>query len=66
MHSGFSSVPFFIPFPPFPAKLTRGPPTFNISPVPNFIPVYLGTDSRASSPDLDVRAEAEFAQCLHA
>lgn len=29
------------------------------------VPVYLGTDSRASSPDLDVRAEAQFAQCLH-
>jgi cytosine/adenosine deaminase-related metal-dependent hydrolase len=29
------------------------------------VPVYLGTDSRASSPDLDVRAEAEFAQRLH-
>lgn len=30
------------------------------------VPVYLGTDSRASSPDLDVRAEAKFAQRLHA
>ena len=30
------------------------------------VPVYLGTDSRASSPDLDVRAEARFAQRLHA
>jgi cytosine/adenosine deaminase-related metal-dependent hydrolase len=30
------------------------------------VPVYIGTDSRASSPDLDVRAEAEFAQRLHA
>jgi cytosine/adenosine deaminase-related metal-dependent hydrolase len=30
------------------------------------VPVYLGTDSRASSPDLDVRAEAGFAQHLHA
>jgi cytosine/adenosine deaminase-related metal-dependent hydrolase len=29
------------------------------------VPVYLGTDSRASSPDLDVRAEARFAQRLH-
>lgn len=29
------------------------------------VPVYLGTDSRASSPDLNVRAEAEFAQRLH-
>jgi cytosine/adenosine deaminase-related metal-dependent hydrolase len=29
------------------------------------VPVYIGTDSRASSPDLDVRAEAEFAQRLH-
>jgi cytosine/adenosine deaminase-related metal-dependent hydrolase len=29
------------------------------------VPVYLGTDSRASSPDLDVRAEAEFARRLH-
>ncbi len=28
--------------------------------------VYLGTDSRASSPDLDIRAEAKFAQSLHA
>jgi len=27
--------------------------------------VYLGTDSRASSPSLDVRAEARFAQSLH-
>jgi cytosine/adenosine deaminase-related metal-dependent hydrolase len=27
--------------------------------------VYLGTDSRASSPSLDVRAEARFAQRLH-
>lgn len=30
------------------------------------VPVYLGTDSRASSPGLDVRAEAQFAQSLHA
>ncbi len=30
------------------------------------VPVLLGTDSRASSPDLDIRAEAEFAQELHA
>lgn len=30
------------------------------------VPVYIGTDSRASSPDLDVRAEARFAQHLHA
>jgi cytosine/adenosine deaminase-related metal-dependent hydrolase len=30
------------------------------------VSVYLGTDSRASSPDLDVRAEAEFACRLHA
>jgi cytosine/adenosine deaminase-related metal-dependent hydrolase len=30
------------------------------------VPVYLGTDSRASSPDLDVRAEAVFARRLHA
>jgi cytosine/adenosine deaminase-related metal-dependent hydrolase len=29
------------------------------------VPVYLGTDSRASSPDLDVRAEAAFAQQVH-
>jgi cytosine/adenosine deaminase-related metal-dependent hydrolase len=29
------------------------------------VPVYLGTDSRASSPDLDIRAEAHFAQRLH-
>jgi len=29
------------------------------------VPVYLGTDSRASSPNLDVRAEARFAQSLH-
>lgn len=29
------------------------------------VPVYLGTDSRASSPDLNVHAEAEFAQRLH-
>ena len=29
------------------------------------ITVYLGTDSRASSPSLDVRQEAEFAQTLH-
>jgi cytosine/adenosine deaminase-related metal-dependent hydrolase len=28
--------------------------------------VYLGTDSRASSPDLDVRAEADAARRLHA
>jgi cytosine/adenosine deaminase-related metal-dependent hydrolase len=30
------------------------------------VPIYLGTDSLASSPSLDVRAEAEFAQSLHA
>jgi cytosine/adenosine deaminase-related metal-dependent hydrolase len=30
------------------------------------VPLYLGTDSRASSPDLDVRAEAGFARRLHA
>jgi cytosine/adenosine deaminase-related metal-dependent hydrolase len=30
------------------------------------VSVYLGTDSRVSSPDLDVRAEVEFAQRLHA
>ncbi|MCF7785810.1 MAG: amidohydrolase family protein [Prosthecobacter sp.] len=30
------------------------------------IPVYLGTDSRVSSPDLDVRAEAAEAKKLHA
>lgn len=30
------------------------------------VAVYLGTDSRASSPSLDVRAEAQFAQSLHA
>ncbi|MEW5956078.1 MAG: amidohydrolase family protein [Chloroflexota bacterium] len=30
------------------------------------VPVYLGTDSRASSPDLDSRAEAAFAVRLHA
>lgn len=30
------------------------------------VTVYLGTDSRASSPDLDGRAEAEFAKRLHA
>jgi cytosine/adenosine deaminase-related metal-dependent hydrolase len=30
------------------------------------VPVYLGTDSRASSPDLNVQTEAEFAQQLHA
>lgn len=30
------------------------------------VPVYLGTDSRASSPSLDVRAEADFAQSFHA
>jgi cytosine/adenosine deaminase-related metal-dependent hydrolase len=30
------------------------------------VPVYLGTDSRASSPSLDVHAEAEFAQSFHA
>jgi cytosine/adenosine deaminase-related metal-dependent hydrolase len=30
------------------------------------IPVYLGTDSLASSPSLDVREEAVFAQALHA
>jgi cytosine/adenosine deaminase-related metal-dependent hydrolase len=29
------------------------------------VPVYLGTDSRASSPGLDVRTEARFAQRLH-
>jgi cytosine/adenosine deaminase-related metal-dependent hydrolase len=29
------------------------------------VPVYLGTDSCASSPSLDVRAEARFAQSLH-
>ncbi len=29
------------------------------------VQVYLGTDSRASSPSLDVRAEAKFAQQLH-
>ena len=29
------------------------------------VPVFLGTDSRASSPDLDVRAEAAFARHLH-
>jgi cytosine/adenosine deaminase-related metal-dependent hydrolase len=29
------------------------------------VPVYLGTDSRASSPSLDVRAEVRFAQSLH-
>jgi cytosine/adenosine deaminase-related metal-dependent hydrolase len=29
------------------------------------VDVYLGTDSRVSSPDLDVRAEAEFAKELH-
>jgi len=29
------------------------------------VPVYLGTDSRASSPSLDVQAEAKFAQQLH-
>jgi cytosine/adenosine deaminase-related metal-dependent hydrolase len=29
------------------------------------VPVYIGTDSRASSPDLDVRAESYFAQRLH-
>jgi cytosine/adenosine deaminase-related metal-dependent hydrolase len=29
------------------------------------VPVYLGTDSLASSPSLDVRAEARFAQSLH-
>ena len=29
------------------------------------ITIYLGTDSRASSPSLDVRQEAEFAQRLH-
>ena len=29
------------------------------------VPVYLGTDSRASSPSLDVRAEAKLAQQLH-
>jgi cytosine/adenosine deaminase-related metal-dependent hydrolase len=28
-------------------------------------PVYLGTDSRASSPNLNVRQEADFAQLLH-
>ena len=30
------------------------------------VPVYLGTDSRASSPSLDVRDEAACAQALHA
>jgi aminodeoxyfutalosine deaminase len=30
------------------------------------IPVYLGTDSLASSPSLDVREEAAFAQKIHA
>jgi cytosine/adenosine deaminase-related metal-dependent hydrolase len=30
------------------------------------VPIYLGTDSRASSPSLDVRAEAAFAQKVHA
>jgi cytosine/adenosine deaminase-related metal-dependent hydrolase len=30
------------------------------------IPVYLGTDSRVSSPDLDVRAEAAEAKKMHA
>jgi cytosine/adenosine deaminase-related metal-dependent hydrolase len=30
------------------------------------IPVYLGTDSRVSSPDLDVRAEAAAAKKMHA
>ena len=30
------------------------------------VPVYLGTDSLASSPSLDVREESEFAQALHA
>ncbi len=30
------------------------------------VPVYLGTDSRASSPDLDIQSEARFAQKLHA
>ncbi len=29
------------------------------------VPVYLGTDSRASSPDLNVNAEAQFACQLH-
>lgn len=29
------------------------------------VPVYLGTDSRASSPDLNVHAEAQFACQLH-
>jgi len=29
------------------------------------VPVYLGTDSRASSPSLDVRQEADFARVLH-
>ncbi|MBN2502823.1 MAG: amidohydrolase family protein [Anaerolineales bacterium] len=29
------------------------------------VDVYLGTDSRVSSPDLDIRAEAEFAKQLH-
>jgi aminodeoxyfutalosine deaminase len=29
------------------------------------VPVYLGTDSRASSPSLDVRAEVEVAAALH-
>lgn len=30
------------------------------------VPVYLGTDSLASSPSLDVREEAKFAHALHA
>jgi cytosine/adenosine deaminase-related metal-dependent hydrolase len=29
------------------------------------VPVYLGSDSRASCPDLDVRREGAFAQALH-
>lgn len=29
------------------------------------VPVFLGTDSRASSPDLDIRAEAAFAAEMH-
>ncbi len=32
----------------------------------NRISLYLGTDSRASSPDLDVREEVKFAKKLHA
>lgn len=30
------------------------------------VPIYLGADSRASSPDLDVREETAYAQTLHA